>query len=47
MRMPRRMRRQIGMTSLTRKESHGHTAPYHMKTDMLRSMSIVGCKESS
>ena len=45
--MPRRIRRQTGMTSLTRKESHGQTAPYHMNTEMLRSMSMVGCKESS
>ena len=47
MRIPRRMSRQMGITSFTRKESQGHTAPYHMNTEMLRSMSIVGCRESS
>jgi hypothetical protein len=35
------------MMSLLRNRCHGQTAPNHMKTAKLRSMSIVGWRESS
>lgn len=47
MRTPSRMSRQMGITLFTRKDAQGQTAPYHIKTEMLRSMSIVGWSESS
>lgn len=35
------------MMSLFKKDDHGQTAPNHMKTARLRSISIVGWSESS
>ncbi len=45
--MPRKMSLYRGMTSLWRKDAQGQTAPNHRKIDRFRSMSMVGCNESS
>src|ERR1700742_4727041 len=44
---PNKINRQMGMTLLSRNDTHGHTAPNQRKTEMLSNMSIVGWRESS
>ena len=45
--IPRKIRRQIGMISLCANDAHGQTAPNHMKMAKFSNISIVGCSESS